>query len=157
MEETTDKALLGLATAIQKNVVAAMGTRDRGVKTANFHELRETKMHAVLVEGGFMDSTIDIRKMRNTQFLRAQGEGIAKAVVQYFGLVLKSTNEPKGVVRYLNPTNDTLKNEFIKRLQHAENEGILSDPKWVALAKEGRLSIDDAICLLAAIDNRRKT
>ena len=36
-----------------------MGFVDRGVKSANFHVLRETKASAVLVEIGFIDSSND--------------------------------------------------------------------------------------------------
>ena len=147
---------LKLANTIHPNVVKAMGIRDRGVKTANYHELRESNMPAVLIEGGFMDSNVDIKKMRDRHVLQAQGEGIAKGVASYFGLKSIDRNQPTEGGEYLKPSTDTLKNEFIARLQNATNEGILSDSKWVKLAQENKLSIDDAICLLAAIDNRKK-
>ncbi|MDG5471511.1 N-acetylmuramoyl-L-alanine amidase [Jeotgalibacillus sp. ET6] len=77
-----------LATAIHPKVVQAMAIRDRGIKEANFHVLRETDMPAVLVECGFMDSRIDIVRMRNNQVLRAAGEAIAKGIVEFFNLVI---------------------------------------------------------------------
>jgi N-acetylmuramoyl-L-alanine amidase len=84
---------LKLAKLIHPRIVKAMGITDRGVKSANFHELRETKMPAVLVEGGFMDSRIDIVKMRDDKFLKTQGEAIANGIVEYFGLKLKDVKE----------------------------------------------------------------
>lgn len=47
-----------LASRIQKNLVA-VGFKDRGVKKANFHVLRETRAPAVLIEVGFIDNTKD--------------------------------------------------------------------------------------------------
>lgn len=49
---------MGLAKAIQKAMVAC-GYRDRGVKTANFHVLRETRSPAVLLEVGFITNAGD--------------------------------------------------------------------------------------------------
>jgi len=49
---------IGLAKAIQKAMVAC-GYRDRGVKTANYHVLRETRSPAVLVEVGFITNSGD--------------------------------------------------------------------------------------------------
>lgn len=82
---------LKLAQAIHPKVLKVMGLTDRGIKDINFHELRETDMPAVLVEGGFMDSRIDIKKMRDDKFLRAQGEAIAQGIAEYFGLKLKGS------------------------------------------------------------------
>lgn len=48
--------------------------------------LRESKMPAILVEGGYMDSTIDIKKLRDDNVLNNVGKEIAKAVAEYFGL-----------------------------------------------------------------------
>ena len=47
-----------LATNIN-NAMVKVGFRNRGVKSANFHVLRETKADAVLLEIGFIDSKID--------------------------------------------------------------------------------------------------
>lgn len=48
----------GLADRVQKELVA-IGFKDRGVKKANFHVLRETKSPAILIEVGFIDNTKD--------------------------------------------------------------------------------------------------
>ncbi|WP_432352595.1 N-acetylmuramoyl-L-alanine amidase family protein [Sporosarcina sp. A2] len=80
-----------LARRIQPRIVQAMQLRDRGVKKKNLHVLRETRMPSVLIEGGFMDSRTDIRALRNPLLLKAQGEAIADAVVDYYHLQKKSS------------------------------------------------------------------
>ncbi len=74
-----------LAAAVHPLYVNAMGLRDRGVKKANLHITRETKMPAILTEGGFMDSRHDVAVMRNDDKLKAQGEAIAKGAIAYLG------------------------------------------------------------------------
>lgn len=77
---------LELAKAVQPRIVKAMGLRDRGVKFANLHMLRESKMPAILTEGGFMDSTTDIGALRNQAKLQAQGKAIAHGIADVFAL-----------------------------------------------------------------------
>lgn len=62
-----------LATAIQKALVG-IGSRDRGVKTANFHVLRETYSPAVLLEVGFISNASD------NMLFDSRFEDIAKAI-----------------------------------------------------------------------------
>jgi N-acetylmuramoyl-L-alanine amidase len=89
---------LEIANVIHKEVVQAYGLRDRGVKRADFHMLRETDMHAVLVEGGFMDSNIDIEKLRNDQVLENAGKAIAEGIAKHYKLkkkpVVKQVSRP---------------------------------------------------------------
>ena len=48
-----------LAQCIHEFVVQGTEQKDRGVKSANFHVLRETRMPAALIEYGFMDRNKD--------------------------------------------------------------------------------------------------
>ena len=92
-----------VATLIHSLVVKAMVLRDRGKKTMNLHMLRESKMPAILVEGGFMDSTTDIGALRSDKRLKAQGEAIGQGLAAYFNLKLKvnaSTPTPPTVAVY---------------------------------------------------------
>lgn len=82
-----------LAQAIHPAVVKSYGLRDRGIKSANFHMLRESRMPAILIEGGFMDSNIDIKKLRDDKVLERAGKNIADAVAAYFKL--KKKPKPK--------------------------------------------------------------
>ena len=79
---------LEIANDIHPLVVKAMGLRDRGLKLMNFHMLRESRMPAILIEGGFMDSSIDILALRDSKKLTANGEAIASGIVNYYNLKL---------------------------------------------------------------------
>ena len=82
-----------IANVIHPLVVKATGLKDRGLKKQNFHVLRETAMPAILIEGGFMDSYIDINVLRDNAKLKAHGEAIAEGVALYFGLKLKEAEK----------------------------------------------------------------
>lgn len=97
---------LALARKIHPAIVGAMGLRDRGLKTANFHMLRESRMPAILVEGGFMDSTIDIVKMRNNTVMDLTGKALADAIASHLGLKKKSGGGGSGT--YTVKAGDTL-------------------------------------------------
>ena len=75
-----------LANAIHPSVVQAYGLRDRGIKRSNLHIVRETTMPAILVEGGFMDSRIDINKLRDHTVLTNAGKLIAQSLAKFLGL-----------------------------------------------------------------------
>src|SRR5690625_4013801 len=82
-----------LAKTIHPYVLKAYGLRDRGIKSANFHMLRESKMPAILIEGGFMDSNIDIKKLRNKKVLENAGRNIAEGIAKYLGLKKKPSKQ----------------------------------------------------------------
>lgn len=87
---TSTDGSMKLANAVHPRLVKAMGLKDRGIKKANFAVIRQSKMPAILTEGGYMDSTIDIVKMRNQAVLRGAGVAIAQGIVAYAGLKLKA-------------------------------------------------------------------
>ncbi|AYA77330.1 N-acetylmuramoyl-L-alanine amidase [Bacillus sp. Y1] len=78
-----------LADVIQRNVIAATGLRNRGVKTADFHVLRETNMEAVLIEHGFMDSRTDLPKLKDANYRNLCGVTNAKSIAEVYGLKRK--------------------------------------------------------------------
>ena len=75
-----------LAACVHKEVLKAYGLKDRGLKKADFHVLRESHMSAILIEGGYMDSNIDIHKLKDDKVLEAAGEAIAKGVCAFYGM-----------------------------------------------------------------------
>ncbi|MFS0574092.1 N-acetylmuramoyl-L-alanine amidase [Sporosarcina sp. 179-K 3D1 HS] len=127
-----------LAHFIQPRMVRAMGLTDRGVKRANFHVLRETAMPAILTEGGFMDSTIDIRALRSVEKLETQGEAIADGVAAYFGLRESSVGKEAGEKPNLDERETTPSRWLVKEFQEAVDLGITNgaDPRRSATREE---------------------
>jgi N-acetylmuramoyl-L-alanine amidase len=77
-----------LAKAVHPKYVKAFGLKDRGIKTKNLHMLREFKGEfkaAILTEGGYMDSSIDIKHLRSNTRLNAQGKAIAQGIAEFLG------------------------------------------------------------------------
>lgn len=75
-----------LARCIQNQIINSLGTVDRGVKTANFHVLRETDCPAALVETAFISNPDDERLLadaaKRDEFARAIARGITDYVAQ---------------------------------------------------------------------------
>ena len=83
-----------LAQKIQRTLVISTGLENRGVKTADFHVLRETEMDAVLVECGFMTNRNEIKLLRSETYRRTIAEGIVKALAEQFRLQRKANAAP---------------------------------------------------------------
>lgn len=83
-----------LAKKVHPVLAKAYGLRDRGIKYTNLHITRETKMTAILIEGGFMDSRIDIKKLRDDSVLKQAGKAVAKALAEYAGLSKGAESKP---------------------------------------------------------------
>lgn len=99
-----------LARLVQNSIVKSYGLRDRGLKKEDLHITRETskkKIPSILIEGGFMDSSIDIVKLRDNSLLRKAGEGVADAVATYLKLKLK--DKVTGGYATAKPTNSNPK------------------------------------------------
>lgn len=121
------KASVVLAQAIHPAVVSAYGLRNRGIKRGNFHILRETKMPALLIEGGFMDSRIDINKLRDRTVLENAGRMIAQALAKQIGLKKKDTPS-QGGSNMSNVARDTMRIEAINEIKAAVQDGRFTSP-----------------------------
>lgn len=82
-----------LAERVQKNLIVATGLRDRGVKSANFHVLRATKMTAILVECGFMTNQSELQLLRSDLYRKTCAEAIVKGIREHFQLKLKAPDQ----------------------------------------------------------------
>lgn len=89
-----------LANKIQHQLIAATGLRNRGVKTANFHVLRETKMDAVLIECGFMTNQHDQKLLRSEASRKKIASAIVLAIAEQYQLIKKEANPSTAQVFY---------------------------------------------------------
>lgn len=83
-----------LATKVQKNLIAQTGRDNRGVRTANFHVLRETKMDAILVECGFMTNKEEAELLKKKDYREKCARAIVDGLVAQYGLKLKPKPKP---------------------------------------------------------------
>lgn len=72
-----------LATEVLGQVIAMSKAKSRGVKAGNFAVIRETKMPAILVEGGFLTNAEELEKIKDPQYLKVIAWGIAQGVDKY--------------------------------------------------------------------------
>ncbi len=83
-----------LARDIHNEVIKAkLYTKNRGLKTANFAVLRQTKMPAALIETAFITNKADAQLLRNKQDEFATA--IAKGILKHLGIKYKAKSKPK--------------------------------------------------------------
>ena len=68
---------------VQNELIANMGSTNRGVKTANFSVLRYTKHPAILIEGGFISNRTERGQMMDPQFRQVIADSIARGIIQF--------------------------------------------------------------------------
>lgn len=108
-----------LATRIQKNLVG-VGFVDRGVKSANFHVLRETRAPAILIEVGFIDNTKDneLFDAKFNEIVRA----IASAILDEVGVKYVASNTPAATPPKNNETYYRVMAGSFKERSNAETQ-----------------------------------
>ena len=72
-----------LAKSIQETVTSYVEVRDRGVKTAKFQVLQESKMPGVLIECGFLSNKEEAKKLSNTEYQEKLAESIEQGIFTY--------------------------------------------------------------------------
>ncbi len=80
---------VALATTVQKHLINETGLRDRGVKTANLHMLRESKMTSILVECGFMTNREEVELLKSDDYRRKCARAIVAGIVEMYSLKKK--------------------------------------------------------------------
>ena len=76
-------AARALARAVHSQVVAALGLPDRGVKTAGFYVLRNTRMPAILVEGAFLSNPAEALLLADPAVRQRIAEAIGRGIAAY--------------------------------------------------------------------------
>ena len=77
-----DESLL-LAYQIQKSLVGNLGADDRGVRRARFAVLRDARMPAILIEGGYMTNPYEGKKIYSTAYRRQMAQAIVRGILAY--------------------------------------------------------------------------
>lgn len=77
------------------------GNRATPLSTANFAECRLTKMPAVLLECGFMDSSTDVPVILSEDFANKAAEAIAEAIAEFGGLEKQAEMEINDKLYYV--------------------------------------------------------
>jgi len=73
-----------LANRIQRQLIACLGLRDRGVKTARYSVLTHTKMPAALTEICFLTNPEEEQFINQPENIQKAAEAIAQGIVDYF-------------------------------------------------------------------------
>lgn len=76
--------------AIHSAIVRTVNKKDRGMKRANFHMLRESKMAAVLTESLFIDG--DNGALKKDSVINKIIDGHVKGILSYLGIKGKTTS-----------------------------------------------------------------
>lgn len=72
-----------LAQSVMNRLILNTKSKGRGVKGGNLAVLRETKMPAILVEGGFMTNANELAKIKDPEYMRKVAQSIAQGVTDY--------------------------------------------------------------------------
>ncbi len=72
------------AQTVLARVVRRTKSISRGVKKGNFHVIRETRMPAILVEGGFISNPQERSCLKDPFYLEQIARGVAEGVDAYF-------------------------------------------------------------------------
>lgn len=83
-----------LAKIVYDNLVKYTGLKGRGVKKANFQVINQNKIPAILVEGGFMDSTIDYKVITSEEGQNNYARAVAEGLIEFLGLQKKVVPVP---------------------------------------------------------------
>lgn len=113
------------------------GNRSNGKRQKNLHEVRESKMPAVLIECGFMDSATDISIILSEEFAENVANACSEVIVNRAGLKKKQSETPAP------------KNNAVLEWQNAAIADGFSFPKYGADGKWGSECISvakQAIC-----------
>lgn len=72
-----------LAQSILRGTLAQTEAKSRGIKHGNYAVIRETKMPAVLIEGGFVTNESEMQKLKDPAYLKKLAWGIVKGIDEY--------------------------------------------------------------------------
>lgn len=78
-----DERNIALTASIHATVLSRLGAFDRGVRHARFHVLRDVKIPAVLVEGGYISDPGEGSRIATSSYRQRLGAAIAQGIQNY--------------------------------------------------------------------------
>ncbi len=72
-----------LAQIVLKNIISETDAKSRGVKHGNYLVIRQTKMPAILVEGGFVTNENELEKLKDPIYIKRLAWGITRGIEEY--------------------------------------------------------------------------
>ncbi len=75
-----------LAEFVHEELINTTGRSDRGLKTANFHVLRHTRMPAILVECGFMTNREEAELLKSSSYREQCATAIVAGIASMYNL-----------------------------------------------------------------------
>src|SRR3954454_23554157 len=78
-----DERNIALTASIHASVLSRLAAFDRGVRHARFHVLRDVKIPAVLVEGGFLSDPSEGQRIATSYYRQRLGAAIAQGIQNY--------------------------------------------------------------------------
>ncbi len=104
-------ANLVLANTIFHSMLGGMKMYDRGVKRARFSVLKNARVPAVLIEGGFLTNPSEAARISATAWREGFADAITRGIVEYQKLATAKTS-PRTVTQYGGkPTTDFIPDE----------------------------------------------
>lgn len=88
-----------LAKKVQPKLVHATGWPDGGIRVANLHMTRETKMPAILVECGFISNAEQEKQLKDPATQNKLARAIADGILEYLGVEVDIMKEVKVIVK----------------------------------------------------------
>ncbi len=95
------------------------GNRSQPLSTNYLYEVYKTNAPALLIENGFMDSTIDEPQIITKEFAQRSAEGMAEFFVKYWGLQLKKEESKSDILAEIESVKANI-NALEKRLAELE-------------------------------------
>jgi N-acetylmuramoyl-L-alanine amidase len=80
-----------LAQFVLKNMLEETKAKSRGIKQGNFLVIRQTKMPAILVEGGFVTNEAELQNLKDPTYLKRLAWGIVRGIEEYLCKLNSST------------------------------------------------------------------
>lgn len=89
-----------LANYIYNRLVSYTGLKGRGIKEQDWYIINQDRIPAVLIEGGFMDSTVDHKFITSDAGQTAYAKAVAEGLIEFLGLEKKTATSNDDILPF---------------------------------------------------------